>query len=64
VDNDNSSGNYNLVNDLNGDNFVTSDDFTFIDNNNAVGVTKQIPPGAPALGLPTGKSIIKNNINK
>jgi photosystem II stability/assembly factor-like uncharacterized protein len=48
VDNDNSLGNYNLVNDVNGDGFVTSDDFTFIDNNNAVGLARQVPPGAPS----------------
>ena len=48
IDNDVTSGDYNVENDLNGDLFITSDDFTFVDNNISLGVMRQVPPGAPS----------------
>ena len=47
VNSDNSAGgappNYHLVNDLNGDGWITGDDFICIDNNKANSVSKKVP---------------------
>jgi hypothetical protein len=51
VDNDNSTFQYHLANDLNGDGFVSTADEQFIDNNYILSIHRQAPAGAPGFSI-------------